>query len=167
MSRQKQAEYWRCSKTTVSDRRAKWDLLFSPKETGWQPKIKKCKLCDEDFTTIKYGHSRVYCYDCSPLGAKQIVTNLRHRAKEIAVQQLGGKCIRCNNDKIYVLDFHHKDPKEKEFTIGSTSSALCFNMYKEEVKKCVLFCANCHREFHWLQNQKSDLTIEEYCNLKY
>jgi len=164
MSIKEQANYWKCSKTTICDRRNKWELLLkTPVKKEWQPEIKKCKLCSNNFETIKYGNSRVYCYECSPKGTRQIATNLRLQMKKIAVEELGGECVKCKNNKIYVLDFHHRDSNEKDFNIGDLSREHCFNIYKEEIKKCVLLCANCHREFHWLLRQNKDLTIEKYC----
>jgi hypothetical protein len=46
-----------------------------------------------------------------------------------------------------VLDFHHVDPSTKEFdfTKGQTYS---YERQKREAEKCILICANCHRELH-------------------
>jgi predicted HNH restriction endonuclease len=44
------------------------------------------------------------------------------------------------------LEFHHLDPSIKESKIiGSTAS---LEKQRAEVKKCILVCANCHREIH-------------------
>lgn len=32
----------------------------------------------------------------------------------------------------------------------------------EEIKKCVVLCANCHREFHYLQTKNPSYTLKEY-----
>ena len=47
---------------------------------------------------------------------------------------------------IGALEFHHINPAEKDFTVGDRDFKLkdCI----EETKKCVLICANCHREVH-------------------
>ena len=64
--------------------------------------------------------------------------------KEKLVRYLGGKCRICGYKKyVGALDFHHKDPGEKEFRISRCSS---FERGKREVEKCVLLCSNCHRE---------------------
>lgn len=62
-------------------------------------------------------------------------------------KQRGGKCERCGYDTyLGTLDFHHINQTEKDFTIGNRDFRLkdCI----EESKKCVLLCANCHREIH-------------------
>jgi len=62
-------------------------------------------------------------------------------------KQRGGKCERCGYDTyLGALDFHHINPSEKDFTVGNRDFRLkdCV----EESKKCVLLCANCHREIH-------------------
>jgi hypothetical protein len=48
---------------------------------------------------------------------------------------------------------------------------LQFNAYgiktiKEEIRKCVPICRNCHMEFHHLERTKKVSTFEEYLKLK-
>ena len=59
-----------------------------------------------------------------------------------------------------VLDFHNKDREEKEFTIGRLKKGS-LSVIQDEIDKCVVLCANCHREFHFLEAQEN-MTIEEY-----
>lgn len=67
----------------------------------------------------------------------------------MAVQYMGGKCMRCGYCKYpEVLEFHHKDPKKKEFNLGLGGLTRSWARIKKEVKKCELLCANCHREIH-------------------
>jgi predicted HNH restriction endonuclease len=59
----------------------------------------------------------------------------------------GGECEICGYSKCdSALQFHHKDPTEKDFTISGKS--LSFDRLKEEVDKCMLVCSNCHAEIH-------------------
>ena len=51
------------------------------------------------------------------------------------------------NKCIYTLEFHHKNPNEKEFKLGS-GNTMSWKEYKQEVLKCILVCANCHKEIH-------------------
>jgi len=47
----------------------------------------------------------------------------------------------------YVMDFDHLDPTIKSFTIGKAASK-CVNLEEiiQEINKCEVVCANCHRE---------------------
>jgi hypothetical protein len=57
-------------------------------------------------------------------------------------------CTNCGSDHPAVLDFHH---------IGEKSAGvqdLAYDGYskekiREEMKKCVVLCSNCHRKKHW------------------
>lgn len=72
----------------------------------------------------------------------------RRNKKILAVLYLGGKCSCCGYNKSYsALDFHHINPEEKEFTIAKNTS-LSWKKMKAEIQKCILLCANCHREEH-------------------
>ena len=78
--------------------------------------------------------------------------------KERAIAFLGGACQKCEYNRCpAAFDFHHLDPREKDFDISSRvawTPAL-----EDELKKCVLLCANCHREAH--AGWHSDLLIQE------
>jgi len=59
------------------------------------------------------------------------------------------KCERCGFNHPAALDFHHKDPYQKEFILGGRNS------YKKnetkilkEMEKCEVLCSNCHRIEH-------------------
>lgn len=77
----------------------------------------------------------------------QAVTKSRKKRKEELVQYKGGKCENCGYNKTNsALQFHHKNPDEKDFTIGGRNHS--FEKMKKEVDKCILVCANCHCEIH-------------------
>ena len=67
------------------------------------------------------------------------------------MQFLGGVCRHCGQtfaDCCY--DFHHLNPEEKDFNISNpqTNGAKSWFKVRDELKKCVLLCANCHRLVH-------------------
>jgi len=84
-------------------------------------------------------------------------TAIRHRVsiskrnkKLKAVEYKGGKCEKCGYNKcLRALQFHHIDPKTKEFGI-SYAGGLTKNWkdLKPELDKCMLLCSNCHFEEH-------------------
>lgn len=123
--------------------------------------IKICQLCGKEFETIKYGAKRIYCFDCNPQNSSNSITLLRRKAREIGVEKLGGKCKRCGIDKTYLLDFHHRDPNEKDGELSDFSKGYDLTKFFQELEKCDLLCANCHREFHYLYNL-NNLSYEEF-----
>lgn len=47
------------------------------------------------------------------------------------------------------LELHHLDGRDKDGNIGSMISVGCStSRIKNEIRKCVVLCANCHRELH-------------------
>ena len=56
-------------------------------------------------------------------------------------------CAECGESDPTCLDFHHRDPGEKSFSI---SKKIKHSMAKimDEVAKCDILCANCHRRHH-------------------
>ena len=75
-----------------------------------------------------------------------------------AIESHGGKCSNCGYSKnIAALDFHHKNPDEKEYQLDVRHFANTNpDKLKEELDKCILLCANCHREIH---NQNLDFSL--------
>ena len=74
----------------------------------------------------------------------------------------GGTCEICGYCKnIAALEFHHKNPEEKEFNVDMRKfSNMSLEKLEEELEKCILVCANCHRELH-----NESLTMENVPNL--
>jgi hypothetical protein len=44
------------------------------------------------------------------------------------------------------LDFHHTDPKTKEFALSVKGLSYSLESLTKEAQKCVLVCKNCHTE---------------------
>ena len=72
---------------------------------------------------------------------------LRKKRKKALVEIFGGKCSICGYNKSYkALEFHHKNSKGKEFNLSCLGYTCKWERLLNEAKKCVLMCANCHRE---------------------
>lgn len=76
-------------------------------------------------------------------------------------------CIKCGLKKWYLIEFHHLNPSNKYKSITD----LQFNAYsiktiKEEIRKCVPICRNCHMEFHHLERNRIIDNFTDYLNLK-
>jgi hypothetical protein len=63
----------------------------------------------------------------------------------LATIKLDAGCVDCGYDEDPVaLDFDHVRG-EKSFTIGKASTAVSLDRLLDEVDKCDVRCANCHR----------------------
>ena len=59
------------------------------------------------------------------------------------------KCEKCPEEDPVCLDFHHNNPGKKEISI-SVALRRRYSKKKimEEIEKCIVICANCHRKLH-------------------
>jgi len=100
-----------------------------------------CKECSKEITNRRFDAE--YCSD--KCGHKFTSRILRRRRKEWFIEQKNKPCIDCKQKfPPYCMDFDHLPGFEKKFD-------LCFNhlrtleVVKEEIAKCDVVCAICHR----------------------
>ena len=106
--------------------------------------IRKCKKHGETEFVLR-SDGRYRCRKC----AVEFVQRRREKIKEMAIEYKGGKCQCCGYDKYNgALEFHHLNPKEKDFGIGEGGYIRSFEKVKNELDKCILVCSNCHKEIH-------------------
>ena len=80
-------------------------------------------------------------------------TEQRRRSKQNKRDWLRGLylsegCAMCGYSKCWeALEFHHVDPDTKEYAV-SKLMAHSFLRIMDEARKCIVLCANCHRELH-------------------
>jgi len=56
-------------------------------------------------------------------------------------------CETCGESDSRCIEFHHKDPQQKKFNLGHyLIKGYSINNIFEEIKKCLVLCANCHRK---------------------
>lgn len=71
----------------------------------------------------------------------------RRRLKSRAIAYKGGQCILCGYDWCNAaLEFHHLDRTTKSFGLSRKGITRSWDSIKTELDKCILICANCHRE---------------------
>lgn len=140
------------------------------------PKI--CRKCNEKFpfwveidNKRRNLTNRKFCLKCSPFDkhntvkldettreeslvkrnnlSKIRVSKIRKRNQENAREYLGGKCSVCGYNKCSAaLEFHHKDEGDKRVNMSILWTCK-WESILEEIHKCILVCANCHREIHY------------------
>lgn len=112
----------------------------------------KCKKEKPETDFPMNGNRRhSWCKECH----RQIVKE-KYIANRDFVNSLKDKCCICGYDKNKAaLEWHHTD-NNKEFTINKLAKNAITNKERilKEIEKCILVCANCHREIHYPQLNK-------------
>ena len=118
---------------------------------------KVCSSCHQEKLISEFyaqsGHKYGVMSMCKDCFNKFCVERWKQR-KIRYIMQLGGKCQSCGlklNDHNYsVFDFHHTNPQEKEY-VWTKLRLFSDLRIQEELAKCELLCANCHRLAHYEQ----------------
>ncbi len=93
------------------------------------------------FRIYDYGRTRCLC--CR----SEAVSRRRRRVKRILVAEAGGRCRLCGYDRCpEALEFHHVDRSSKDFALSAAGVTRSLARARQEARKCVLLCANCHAE---------------------
>jgi hypothetical protein len=110
------------------------------------PKCTESKDITEFYNRRGKSNSSVYCKICTNLQ-----TIVRQRELKLqSVNYKGGCCQICGYDKcLGALEFHHLDPSVKEFNLSRMKSSTFNEKITKELDKCIMVCANCHREIHY------------------
>ena len=124
------------------------------KNRGWPPdpnrkrpvRLQRCKRHGVvEFAQYSRGPNKGFIWTCKRC-VGEAVTRRKQKLKRILVEEAGGCCAICGYDRCIVnLGFHHVDPSKKSFAM-SMAVGKSIARFREEAKKCVLVCANCHGE---------------------
>ncbi len=120
-----------------------------------KPKLKFCSPSCKQKDFLTKGKSQ------NPNAAYNQLKGYLNRKLE-CINLLGGKCMKCGYTKnLAAMHFHHIDPKEKSLKLDSRSfSNRNKNILLQEVKKCIILCANCHAETHFPEHDI--LKVQEF-----
>ena len=122
--------------------KAKDKSEFNKKSSSNDGLQNKCRQCSRDFAKRHYNNNK----------SSYIEKNKRHRKeKRFFINEIKKemKCELCDEDETCCLDFHHRDPKEKDFVLSMAASrGRSQDGILQEIAKCVVVCANCHRKIH-------------------
>ena len=83
------------------------------------------------------------------------VQNRRRKIRQMALAYKGEVCQKCGYNRcLEALEFHHFQKTGKDFGISARGYTRSWSKIKQELDKCILLCANCHREIHSGENNK-------------
>lgn len=113
----------------------------------------KCEYCEKEFEVNRKGSggtNRALCFECLPEGHdKNERTSIRRAllVKKAQAQKIERGCHYCGYNKCAAaLEWHH--PEDDKLAHPSDALKRSWEKYVEETYKCILLCANCHREVH-------------------
>lgn len=102
-----------------------------------------CKECQKEFTRSHYERNTEYYREKARKRDALIVKWYQDLKSTL-------KCEQCGESHLACIEFHHKDPSQKELSL---SRAVCqswsVDRMKKEIAKCKVLCSNCHRKLHW------------------
>ena len=132
-------------------------------EFRWRNKIKgvlhsQCKNCEKARDKIHYQESKA-----RRDSVKSTAYFQKNRNYLIIEQARQCGCKKCGEMRPYVLDFHHRNPSEKQNDLASMIKSSSEANLIAEVAKCDVLCANCHREFHYLEKEL-EIAYDDYIN---
>ena len=79
---------------------------------------------------------------------KKDIKQAKKNSEFIAKVKLDKGCSRCGyKEHVAALDFHHLQDKKHNIS-RIARSGVPHNILEDEIKKCIVLCANCHRIEH-------------------
>jgi len=94
-----------------------------------------------------------------------LIEAVKKRRQQIRLKSIDykdGCCQACGYNRcLEALEFHHRNPEKKDFGISEKGYTRSWERVKQELDKCVLLCANCHRELHAGKLQLPQVTVVE------
>lgn len=133
-------------------------------ERELKPLTKKCARCWKTFDVSSFPlrknkHIGV-CRNCyqehygnpDDIDQRQKIVDKRHqanrldRSRAIVSERIKCGCMDCGEKNPVVLEFDHRDPTEKVKDIAKLIHSGSVTRLKEELAKCDVVCANCHRK---------------------
>lgn len=129
--------------TSCNEKKPFSEFYERKNKAGEDVKTSRCKKCIKERTKSwrkAEGKEKWLEYD-----KRRVTSNL-----EFLRTEKSKGCCKCGESRYYVIDFHHLNPEEKTFTIGSTNRWTRTQL-ESEIKKCIRLCRNCHAELHFLE----------------
>ncbi len=122
-------------------------ILLTETEFNWKYKDKRrssyCKSCSRLYCRSHYKNNRLYYLEKAKL-RNRIVKN--SHIEFIAHYLQSHPCVDCGESDILVLEFDHRERDNKISEVGLIMKKRnSLEKLKEEIAKCDVRCANCHR----------------------
>ena len=97
-----------------------------------------CRQCSKDYLKEHYKRNKRYYIDKAEKHKKKTRLSRLDILKDKA-------CLHCGEADPDVLEFHHRNPTDKYKNVSTLFSKGWSRKVVEEMAKCDILCANCHR----------------------
>jgi len=125
--------------------------------------MKLCRYCNKYYpesyfgvalTTPKKVYRRHKCRNCYRATKQKLQEKYR---QWLIDYKKNNKCSKCGITDHRVLEFHHLNNKNKEFSIsdGLFNKRYGLKRVKKEIEKCIIVCGNCHKIIHYKNKGKN------------
>lgn len=134
--------------------------------------LKKCRVCRNDLPITHFSKHPTtkdklqnICKSCHSVYYKTYMEEKRKvdpkykkgsatcspKLRWYIVYKTSLKCLYCDETHPACLEFHHRDPSLKIMSINRMVSGGGYSIgeVKNEIAKCDVVCANCHRKIHY------------------
>lgn len=123
----------------------------------------KCQCCQREFNCRK-GHVHL-CKNCRRKSKRLAYRISAAEYKNNVCEICGLK--RNTIDDLEIFDFHHKDKSNKSFELSDNIESKNWDIVKQELDKCIMLCANCHRKQHLYIRNETVVKFAENLITKY
>ena len=125
--------------------------------------ITQCKCCQKDF---KHKEGKIHLCNICKRKSKRLAYRIS------AANYKNNQCELCGLkrntiDDLEIFDFHHKDKNDKSFELGDNIESRNWEIIKQELDKCMMLCAICHRKQHLYSRNEAVVQFAENLISKY
>ena len=98
----------------------------------------------------------VLCHNCHKVHhhrerhgkPRRINAGMERRRSAILKIRALFSCSDCGESRSECIEFHHVNPRTKQFSVGNRAIHVSFPRLLKEIRKCIALCGNCHRKRH-------------------
>ena len=122
----------------------------------------RCKTCAHEYMRRYYEQNKSVLIARSKEYRRKHPEKQRERTQraKFMMNVFKSTCVKCDEDRLYCIDFHHVDPSTKRLNLSTLKWFTNIDDIKAEVAKCICLCKNCHAEFHYLYGIKPTNPVE-------
>ena len=104
----------------------------------------------EEWEELSYHAQYYYLNEERQENMRERQRERRYEKKEFLSEKKSEEgCYFCDEDDPVCLEFHHRKDEEKTENLSRMATQdYSIKSLKEEIEKCEVICANCHRKIH-------------------